>query len=66
MIIILNGKEEILNEGVTLAEFISLKGFNPYTIIIDHNYKLVKSENWAVIVLKDKDKINIINYIGGG
>jgi len=66
MKIILNGKENFLPEGITVAELISLKGLNPGTIVVEYNYEVVKAETWADIVLKDNDRIEILRFVGGG
>lgn len=66
MKIILNGKDVILSEGVTVAGLISLKKINPDTIIVEYNYELVKSESWPDIFLKENDRLEILRLVGGG
>jgi len=66
MKIILNGKEDFLPEGITLAELISLKGLSPGTVIVEYNYEVVKAEAWADIILKDNDRLEILRFVGGG
>jgi len=64
--ITLNGKDEILPEGITVAQLISLKKINPDTIIVEYNYELVKSESWPNIMLKEDDRLEILRLVGGG
>lgn len=66
MRITLNGKEQVLTEGVTLAQLISLKNINPQTIIVEHNGRLVKSEAWPDIRLQENDRLEILRLVGGG
>ena len=66
MKIILNGKEEVLKEGTTVAELISLKGLNPDTVIVERNHELVKKENLAGIFLQENDRLEILRFVGGG
>lgn len=66
MKIALNGKEEILKEGTTVGELIALKGLNPDTVIVEYNYDLVEKENWAGIVLKENDRLEVLRFVGGG
>lgn len=66
MKIILNGKEETLTGRDTLASLISLKKLNPDTIIIEYNGCPVEKVEWAGIVLKDNDSIEILWFVGGG
>jgi len=64
--IILNGKDAILPEGITVAQLIFLKKINPEAIIVEYNYELVKSESWPDIMLKEDDRLEILRLVGGG
>ncbi len=66
MKITLNGREENLGEGTTLAGLIAMKGLDPDTVIVEHNYELVKKEAWSGILLKENDRIEILRFVGGG
>lgn len=66
MKITLNGKDEVLKEGTTVAELIDLKGLDPGAVIVEHNYDLAKKEVWAGIVLKENDRLEILRLVGGG
>lgn len=63
---ILNGKEEALTVGETLVSLISSKKLNPDTIIIEYNGYPVDKVDWAGIVLKDNDNVEILRFVGGG
>ena len=66
MTIILNGKEESIGAGMTVAELIVVKGLDPATVIVEYNYELVPQETWAGIVLKENDRLEILRFVGGG
>ncbi len=66
MKVILNGKEEIIEEGVTLAGLIAIKGLNPDTVIVEYNLDLIKKEEWEAIPLKQNDRLEILRFVGGG
>jgi sulfur carrier protein len=66
LIIIVNGKEITLAEGTTISELITQKGLNPETLVIEHNYELVKKEVWSSIVLHAQDTVEILSFVGGG
>ncbi|BAF58820.1 MAG: sulfur carrier protein ThiS [Pelotomaculum sp.] len=66
MKIILNGREEVLEEGMTVAGLVALKGVNPDAVIVEYNYSLVKKEDWAGITLKENDRLEILRFVGGG
>nr|WP_026176660.1 sulfur carrier protein ThiS [Desulfurispora thermophila] len=62
----LNGREFDLPAGLNLQQLIEQKGYNPATIIVEHNYNLVKREQWAEVVLQENDHIEILRFVGGG
>lgn len=64
--VFVNGKEEHLEEGVTLAGFVASKTLSPETIIVEYNYCVVKKEEWIGIVLKENDRLEILRFVGGG
>jgi len=64
--IILNGKEEQVEERTTVAGLVKLKGLAPGTIIVEYNNELVKQENWDATVLKSDDRLEILRFVGGG
>ncbi|MBM4272650.1 MAG: sulfur carrier protein ThiS [Deltaproteobacteria bacterium] len=66
MKIFVNGKDEVAEDGTTVADLIAVKGFNPKTIIIEYNYELVPSESWNGILLKEDDRLEILRFVGGG
>lgn len=66
MKIVFNGKEEIVPEGATVEGLIFLKGLNPGTVIVEHNYNLAKRESWPDIVLKESDRLEVLRLVGGG
>ncbi|MFZ5592523.1 MAG: sulfur carrier protein ThiS [Bacillota bacterium] len=49
-----------------MQQLIEQKGYNPATIIVEHNYNLVKREQWAEVVLQENDHIEILRFVGGG
>lgn len=66
MKIIINGKEEIIEQDATIAGLIAQKALNPATVIVEYNYDLIKKETWEDIVLKEDDRLEILRFVGGG
>jgi sulfur carrier protein len=64
--IIVNGKEEIMEEGATVAGFIALKKLNPNTVIVEYNRNLIKKESWENTTIKENDRLEILRFVGGG
>ncbi|MEN6319650.1 MAG: sulfur carrier protein ThiS [Syntrophaceae bacterium] len=66
MKIIVNGKEEIIGESVTVAGLIALKKLHPNALLVEYNYELIKKENWDHTALKENDRLELLRLVGGG
>lgn len=66
MKIIINGKEEAVDENTTLEQVVASRGINPAGIIVELNYALVKRESWPDIILRENDRVEILRLVGGG
>jgi len=61
-----NGQKTTVNEGITLYNFLKDKGLDPQKVVVEHNYRIVRSEEWQNIVLKENDNLEILKFVGGG
>jgi len=66
MIIKINGKAEVMNSPGNLADLICCKGLVPEHVVVEHNFRIIPAGEWAGIILKDNDNIEIISFVGGG
>ncbi|MBF0216577.1 MAG: sulfur carrier protein ThiS [Candidatus Omnitrophica bacterium] len=62
----LNGKEQIITEGMTLSAFIRAKALVPDRIVVEHNARIVPSDEWENVYIKDNDILEILSFVGGG
>lgn len=66
MIITVNGQKTTVSEGMNLYDFLKLKGLDPQKVVVEHNYRIVKTEEWPNIVLQENDNLEILRFVGGG
>ena len=66
MKLFLNGKAVEMHDDLTIAGLLKVKGLNPEIVIIEHNLELIKRENWADVLLKENDRLEILSFVGGG
>ena len=66
MKIIVNGIAIYVSAGKTIAGFIAQKGLNRAAIVVEHNYEIVKQEQYDTVVLNQDDKLEIVTFVGGG
>ena len=62
----LNGKTLSLNKGTSVYKVIKNIKLQPNKIAIELNRKIINKKNINKIFLKNKDKIEIVHFIGGG
>jgi len=63
--LIVNGIPE-KTSSMNIYELIIQKDLSPDTVVIELNGKIVKKTNWAETELDHNDKIEILNFVGGG
>jgi len=66
VLIVLNGKETEIKDGMTLADLIRYKGLEPDRIVVEYNMEIPKKEDWEKVVLKENDRLEILRFVGGG
>ena len=62
----LNGKSLFLAKGTSVYKVIKKTKLQPNKIAIELNKKIINKKKANKIFLKDKDKIEIVHFIGGG
>ncbi len=65
MKIIMNGKE-IEVQSQTLRNLVDELGLAPDSLIVEKNRQLVKRESWAETTLQQGDRLELLNFVGGG
>jgi thiamine biosynthesis protein ThiS len=64
--ITVNGVETDAGAGQTIADFIAQQGFIAATIVVEHNYEIVRQPEWSTRTLKPNDSLEIVSFVGGG
>lgn len=62
-----NGKTvEVKEENISLYDFLVSGQYKLESLVIELNYEIVPREKWKEIILKEKDTIEILRFVGGG
>ena len=61
----LNGKTLFLNKGTSVYKVVRKIKLKPNKIAIELNRKIINKKNMNKIFLKNKDKVEIVHFIGG-
>ena len=62
----LNGKTLFLGKDTSLFKVIKKTKLQPNKIAIELNRKIINKNKMNKIFLKNKDKVEIVHFIGGG
>lgn len=64
--ITVNGTQQVLEQSLSIAEFVASKGLHAEAIVIEHNYRIVKHELWHETMIVDDDRLEVLSFVGGG
>ena len=64
--IVVNGKNEELEKSVSLSELLKLKNIRPEVVTIELNDSIVERKDYAVTIVKDGDRLELVYLMGGG
>jgi sulfur carrier protein len=66
MIIRLNGQPRELDDATRLPDLLCALDLAPGTVVAEYNLRVLKSEEFDSVVLKDGDALELIRFVGGG
>ena len=66
MRVTINGTEQTLVEGLTIAQLLVQLGKNPKFLAVERNYELVPRTKHVESPLAEGDTLEIVTLVGGG
>jgi len=66
MNIIVNGNSKVFKNAMTLLEILKELNLVDKVMAAALNMEIVKQDNWDKQVLKDNDKLELLDFVGGG
>jgi len=66
MRLLINGKEQTFDEPLLLAQLIEKLGMKGDRVAVELNREIVSRGQWTVTSLKDGDRLEIVQFVGGG
>jgi len=64
--IILNGEKKEVEKGVVLQEIIQKLNLEGKVMAAAVNMEVVKQDSWAQCILHEGDKLELLDFVGGG
>jgi sulfur carrier protein len=66
MRIVLNGQDHELPGPITLAGLVERLGLDARKVAIERNLEIVPRSTYAATTLDEGDRLEIVNFVGGG
>jgi sulfur carrier protein len=66
MTIQLNGRVEEVPEGLTLEGLMSWLKLPADRVAVERNLEIVPRARWAITLLQDHDRLEVVHFVGGG
>ncbi len=64
--ITLNGEPHELDEPITVADLLLQLSIDPRRVAVEHNLSILKRQLFADTLVHNGDRIEIVNFVGGG
>ncbi len=65
MKITLNGSVAETDQA-DLSALVREQGLDPSSLVIEHNFSVIKQENWPHTPVREGDTVELLNFVGGG
>ena len=66
MRITLNGDPFELDQPVSIADLLARLAIDPRRVAVEHNLTILKRDAFPQIVVREGDRVEIVNFVGGG
>ena len=64
--LVVNGKQRVVPAGTTLRTLVEDMGAVPSRVVVEHNLEIVSEDNLESVEVADGDKVEVIQFVGGG
>lgn len=66
MKIYLNGKEEVLEKSISIADFLTSMDLEFEAVVVELNKTIVETVDYGNKILKENDRLEVLRFVGGG
>lgn len=63
---IINGKEMQIETPINISQLLSKLELDPKTVVVEVNMEIVQKVTYDGRLLNEKDRIEIVSFLGGG
>jgi thiamine biosynthesis protein ThiS len=66
MILIINGEQREFEKDICINEILQILDIKDATMAVALNSYVVKKDKWNSTITKENDKLEFLNFVGGG
>jgi thiamine biosynthesis protein ThiS len=66
MVITLNGEHFEIEEPLSVVALLAKLDIDPRRVAVEHNLIILKRQRFPEVIVADGDRIEIVNFVGGG
>lgn len=66
MVITLNGDRFDLDAPLSVSALLEKLEIDPRRVAVEHNLEIVRRQRYAEVVVNEGDRVEIVNFVGGG
>ncbi|MDP1853401.1 MAG: sulfur carrier protein ThiS [Candidatus Omnitrophota bacterium] len=64
--ITINGKKEVLDKNISIAELLKRKNIRPEVVTIELNDNIIERKDYGSVAIKEGDRLEFVYFMGGG
>jgi sulfur carrier protein len=64
--ITLNGDPFELDQPLSVADLLARLAIDPRRVAVEHNLTILKRDAFSHIVVREGDRVEVVNFVGGG
>ena len=66
VVITLNGERFELDRPLSVTDLLSRLDIDPRRVAVEHNLNIIRRHTFPDVIVNDGDKVEIVNFVGGG
>ena len=66
MVITLNGENFELDQPMSVIALLARLEIDPRRVAVEHNLTILKRQRFLEVVVGEGDRVEIVNFVGGG
>ena len=66
MLISVNGENKFIPQGISILKLLESLKINSKRVVIELNNEIIKQSDFEKVILQEKDKLEIVTFVGGG